>query len=360
VTARVRSGWIVSPGYDLRWFLGSALIPFGFWALAAATDTVGGVPTAIVCFLGFQLLFNMPHNLQTWVMSYLDVGQRARYRTELIRGALVVVAVVGGAALISPRGLYFWVSNVVVYWGYYHLVRQHWGFNRLYAARGPREAPQDLEIDQATIWVLTLAPLMYRWAFGEMTIHVGDLSVALPHPPTPAWVGHMAWMLAVAFGASWVWRQHQRVAEGRFNEGSFLLMTAVGVSYWLAVAVCSDLVIAIAMITAWHNIQYLGLTWFHHGNRARRLRQEAPERAPRLAGWAADGKIGLMVVLCAAYGIVVFAPFALLPALMGLPPTEAPPQAEVVLTSVVALHYYVDSLLWRVGSNAELRRDLAL
>ena len=354
------SAWIVSPAYDLRWFLGSALVPFGFWGLAALTDTIGGVPTALVCFLGFQLLFNMPHNLQTWVMSYLDVGQRRRYRRELVGGAAVVAAIVGGTALISPRFLYLWVSNAIVYWGYYHLVKQHWGFNRLYAARGPREGHGDAQIDQVTLWVLTLGPLVYRWAFGDMTIRVGELAITLPHPPTPAWAGDLAWMLVLAFGGCWVWRQHQRAREGRFSEGGFLLMIAVAVTFWLAVAVCQDLVVAIVIITAWHNIQYLGLTWFHHGNRARRLREEAPERAPRVAGWAADGRIGWMIALCAAYGIAVFSPFAILPSLMGLPPTEAPPQAEVVLTSVVALHYYVDSLLWHMGSNPELRRDLAL
>lgn len=355
-----RAGWIVDRRYDLRWFLLSAVIPFGFWALASLTESIGGVPTVLVCFLAFQLLFNMPHNLQTWVMSYLDVGQRRRYRVQLVRGAAVVAAVVGGTALVSPKFLYFWVSNAIVYWGYYHLVKQHWGFNRLYAARGPREGHGDADIDQVTLWVVTVAPLLYRWAYGDMTIRVGELAITLPHLPVAPWVGDLAWMAALAFAAGWLLRQGQRAKEGRFSEGGFLLMVSVMLTFWIAVALCSDLVIAIVIITAWHNIQYLGLTWFHHGNRARRLRREAPDRAPAMAGWAADGRIGLMVAVCAAYGIAVFSPYFVLPAVMGLPPTEAPPQAEVVLTSVVALHYYVDSLLWHVGANPELRRDLAL
>src|SRR5687767_14562131 len=112
-------GWIVSRRYDSIFFTGSLALPFVLWAAFEL-----GWMTGVAVYVTFQLAFNMPHNFQTWTMSVLDGEDRSKNARTYAIGFLACLLVLGVPMVASPDVVYPWVRDALIYWGYYHLVRQ--------------------------------------------------------------------------------------------------------------------------------------------------------------------------------------------------------------------------------------------
>ena len=99
-------GWIGSPRYDLCFFSGSLLVPGVLWVAFHA-----GALTGVAVYVIFQLLFNMPHNFQTWTLTVMDKGDRAAHGRRYAVAAAVLLAVFGGTLLTSPQVAYPWLPG---------------------------------------------------------------------------------------------------------------------------------------------------------------------------------------------------------------------------------------------------------
>jgi hypothetical protein len=70
--------------------------------------------------------------------------------------------------LLSPDGVSPWLRDALVYWGYYHLVRQHYGILRLYERRmaiaGTPAPPLESKLYARFIDIASYAPLLLRFA----------------------------------------------------------------------------------------------------------------------------------------------------------------------------------------------------
>src|SRR5689334_3025304 len=120
-------GFIVSRRYDTLFFTASLAVPMAMWAAFSI-----GLMTGVAVYVTFQLAFNLPHNFQTWTMSVLDADDRAKNGRIYAIAAVVTLLVLGVPMVASPDVVYPWVRDALIYWGYYHLVRQHYGFQRIY------------------------------------------------------------------------------------------------------------------------------------------------------------------------------------------------------------------------------------
>ncbi|MBS2024863.1 MAG: hypothetical protein JST92_20900, partial [Deltaproteobacteria bacterium] len=135
-------------------------------------------------------------------------------------------------------------------------------------------------------------------------------------------------LLAAVAHHVWMWRR------GRTNLlGRALLLVAVTLAFGAA-GLESNVLVAVALLTTFHNLQYIGLVWFHNQTRAER---GAAEGNP-LIGLLAKRQLWIYLALSIGYGGVIFLPRLLV---------GRTRFGELPVTLVVALHYYVDGRAWR-------------
>ncbi len=399
LTGHVSARWIISRRMDLAWFIGGAGAAYGLFFLHAGLgwDMVG------VWFL-WVVLLDGPHFFGTFSRTYFD-RQEFRQRRRLLLGSLLWFAV--GPLAVGLAGVLYaldvaayqwpWQAFLVFFglWAYWHIVRQHYGFLRLYQKKNGDTARLDARLDGALLYgglLLPFAAFLVRHP--EVRTQLG-LPAALPAYPAPpdggrlaalfdgGYLGALAWehwlvagsaaligTLALAFAL----RQAARLRRGEpVNAPKVLFLLAVVplhvyVCFSTAVLTASLLAFS-AFITIFHDLQYHAIVWFHHRNRYHR-----PGVDPQPYGLAPKISRNLLTYFgCAIFFALVFrllgCTFALHPgctpfvissdyALFGAVHTDA--LLKGLLLGFPLHHYFVDQFIWKTSSSRELRRDLKI
>jgi hypothetical protein len=131
-----------------------------------------------------------------------------------------------------------------------------------------------------------------------------------------------------------------------------LLLASVTIAFGVAAIAVDELLVGVALVTTFHNVQYLGLTLFHNRTRADIATRER-SGAPRnwAIGLLCDRRFATYAILTFGYGALLFLPrIAWRGAIL----------AELPITLVVAMHYYVDARIWRFPAYPNLARYLRL
>ncbi len=339
------SPWVVSARYDATFFTASLGVPLLLWAGFAH-----GLLTGVAVYVAFQLLFNMPHNFQTWTMSVLDPADRRAHGRRYLVAAAVCLGVLGIPMALSPDGVYPWVRDALIYWGYYHLVRQHYGFQRIYERKTGDVPELESKLYGRYLDLACYLPLLLRFHDPKlMTIDVGKgPTIPIWHPTLDGVVHAGLLGLYVAAIGAVVVHHLWMLAKGRQRLlPRALLLLSVTAAFALAGLAIENLIVSIAVVTAYHNLQYLGLMWFHNRNRA----ADRPADENRTIRRLVDGRAWLYLAVTFFYGVAIIFPRAVL--------TQTP-LAQLPLAFVVAMHYYVDSRMWRFQMYPERGRWLRL
>jgi hypothetical protein len=317
---------IVSPRYDAAFFTGSLLLPALLWA----GFQVGWL-SGIAVFAIFQLLFNLPHNFQTWTLTVLDPADRARNGRRYLIAAAALCTLFVLPAFFAPA-IFPYSRDALLYWGYYHLVRQHYGFQRLYERKAGGVSARESFWYGRYLDVVSYAPLFLRFRDRElMTIHTPAGDVWIQHPVLPPLAIQLILAVyAAAIAAAFI---HHLIARRMELLPRAYLLLSVTAAFGAA-ALIREVLVAVALLTSFHNLQYIGLVWFHNQNRARR----SEARGNPAIEWLQAGHWKRYAAVSFAYGVVVFAPLAIWP---------NAPLAQIPITMLVALHYYVDGRAWR-------------
>jgi hypothetical protein len=340
------SPYLVNARFDFTWFFASMAVSY---AMAGIYLLLGPGPNKMVVvgiYVGFQLLFNMPHNAQTWTLTVLEPNHLQAHRTRYLGSLVVALALLVGTMAVSPTVGWPFLNSLIIYWGYWHLIKQHFGFVRMYEMRRRVFSRLDQNLSRAVMYVGGLSPLVWRIATGSVTLDSGRGTVTVAHPDIPLFGAQVFVAAGVAVTLLYAARQ------------VFLAVTGGNVA-WLAVAtvfsallnfvvglqLVDDLIVGVAVMTVWHDIQYLGLVWFMSRNRARR--QDGGKQLVKLAG---EGKLLPYAGWLALYALII----------VGLRATLPEPWGAFPITAVVVLHYFHDSFIWKISSNPHLREELAL
>ena len=330
---RFRYRWIVTPRYDLVFFIGSAAVTWVFLGLYHGLNALGWAPrveSLLLTYFLFTAFFDHPHIFQTFSRTHADRAEFARHRRTHTWGlALFILA---GLAVVGAG----WQGHLIVFsamFGSYHIMRQHWGILRAYKHLNRDRARLDDHLDFATFYVGAAALYLYDYTGNPPeTVVYGNLTASFPNVPEV--VGQVTWyaflVLLTVFAARQVWL----IKTGRrANLPKLLLMgTALTTHGMVFFFTATPFLIAEALETAYHDVQYQG--WSMHFQR-RRFAAKAVVRR-----WLFMGLVyGLIVGAVEILGYVdprfslLFVPFAM----------------------IVIWHYWVDGKIWRMATQPELR-----
>ena len=327
--------WIVSARYDLCFFIGSCLLTFAFFGLYRVAHNWGWVlrgDSILITYFVFTALFDHPHIFQTFSRTHYDRDEFGKRRGLYTWGLGGFIAA-GYVFLLLGWEAYLIVGAAV--YGTWHIIRQHYGFLKIYKALNDDRSPLDNVLDAATYFTGMFACFFndYGDVHGPIVVY-GDLKVWAPSLPGE-W-GEAGWTLFLLLLTAVGFRQVARAATGRpVNAPKLLLMgAALGTHYFVFFATATPFLVAEALETVYHDVQYQG--WIMHYQRKRfaQVRRVALKWfGLALLYGLAVGVVEVLGLMNRGWAMWLFVPFAM----------------------VVLFHYYVDGLVWRFRDYPELR-----
>jgi hypothetical protein len=328
--------WIVSPRYDFTFFIGSCVLTFLFYGIYRMAHHWGfflrGDSILITYFL-FTAFFDHPHILQTFSRTHFDKNEFAKRRRLYTWGLAGFIAV--GYVFMFLKWEAYLIVGAAIY-GTWHIIRQHYGFLKIYKGINNDREPIDNYIDAAAYFTGMFACFFtdYGDTRGPVIVY-GDIKVNAPSLP-PEW-GDGLWSVFLVLISLVVLRQVWRAGTGKtVNVPKLLLMgAALSTHYFIFFVTATPFLVAEALETAYHDVQYQG--WMMHYQRRR-----FPEVKKVVAKWLA---------VALAYGVIV----GIIEINGLLKPGSWAMWLFIPFTMVVVFHYYVDGLIWKMRDYPELR-----
>jgi hypothetical protein len=365
-TAAVSPRWIVSRRFDLAYFFGGA----GLSALFLLLYFVIGAPIVALWWI-WLLAFDGPHIGAAFTRTYLDRREWAT-RPGLLLTSLLTFAIgplfLTATILTRSDDPFLLFLGFATFYGYYHVVRQHYGFVALYnAVNGERDA-RLAALDRRTLYLGCWLPYAYF-----LVTHPRARNL-LRLPADPGRVENViAWILAAIWIAALV---RFIVARGRDSRAqpkvAYLLLTVIlyGAIYFAiaryepvyagSTGPDQDFLLLSIVIVIFHNVQYLGLVWFHNRNRY------SESQGHGLAHLVNRTPL-LYLGACALFSVAIYLTFACSTGVFPLcawfgDSTLGPvrwTQIGLCLWWGLAMnHYYLDQKIWRIRGDEGLQRAL--
>jgi hypothetical protein len=372
---RLTMRWIVNPRVDLLWFIGGCLAAYALLGAHAFYRV-----DMIAVWFAWVVVLDSPHFFATISRTYLD-REEMKARRGLLLGSLawflVGPAVVGIAWLLMQAGVSSyrnaWTTFLLLFniWAYWHVVRQHFGFLRLYERKGGETDAFDLKLDAALLYGGLLLP------FGAFALRHPEARPQFGLGPEPGREMFVVAALEFAFAAlvaTYVVRQVAKWRRGEPLNGAKLLFLLAVIPLYAVICLWDATLSApllgfAAFVTIFHDLQYHAIVWFHNRNR-----YQAPGVDPERFGLAAKVSSSLAVYAVAAVGSAAF--FRFLGCGLELFPGCSPFVSTGSMTLFGTMtwadllagvfigfsmhHYWVDQFIWRPGKSEQLRKELKL
>ena len=412
----IRFSWILDRDRDLIFYIGSALVGWLYAGLilfasyrlddpltdALAVFSLGGVQVeltlALLVVASWAILLDAPHIWATLARTMLDPeewrtrgGVLARSWVWFLVGPTAILlpypvaaALHGAGVEIQPAALSLGAIAFFVFfrlWAYYHVVRQHWGFFSLYKRKANDYGayPKRLEwwFFNLTLWIPLVLFMTSEWyvdlpGYPDLGLRagiIGGLSVS-------SFVRPLAWTAYALVLAAYVVHNVILYRDGRdLNASKLLYMLLIIPLHFVAFSNPIMVFFAVPLVTVGHNIQYHCIVYAYGRNKY-------PGLDNRRFRWvkAAFRNVGVYALaglvftfLCyrgpwiewlkGATGLQ-FDEIALnsLGMMAGIQDPAALGLGEQVVAAVfigwAMQHYYLDSKIWRVSKNKDLRKHL--
>ena len=314
----------------------AGLALLAFFVAAPRLDAPGPWHPVLLAVLLWGICFDGTHVWGTYARSYLapDAASRAAlpgrwsWAVSLAAGPAV-------ALLAAPLFGFFLVGANL--WGYWHLVRQHYGFLMLYRRRAGESERRGARLDALGLWVGCAYPYL-RFSLSDAYVASG-LPLLLPPPVLTS----LRLPLDLAFVAL-AFALVVLVLSGRvepFRPGPKHLLIAVVTGFHVLVfALLDNLLAILATLTIFHNLQYHRIVWqYEHGH-----------------GRVPSGGLARYLALGLAFGAAWYGVRVL-----GVAVAASETTRNVLLGlgwGVAFHHYIVDGRIWRVRRSPEVARAL--
>ncbi|HEY3757252.1 MAG TPA: hypothetical protein VGL42_13965 [Opitutaceae bacterium] len=379
--AKTSTNWIVGQRVDLAAFIGGALAGYAVFFMHAGLGW-----DMLLIYMLFITFLDTPHFFGTYLRTYLDRKEFQARRGLLLWSLLWLGA--GPLMLLFCYGLFrVGIANYLIpfqvfylgfsIWAYWHVVRQHYGFMRLYQGKnGERNAASNRQDGWLMHLGLMLPFVVFALRHPEARQAFG-LSRELP--PFPHWEYYIfgGCVLLLSFMIlSFIAREVARVRRGEpLNVPKVLLFSAV---LPLHIVVCfsqsvltAPLITFSAFVTIYHDIQYHVLVYCHQQNRFRNnpLASDhgiAAVLSKNVFFFAASAVAFGLLVRGFGCSIQVFqgANQCFTPTLIGKVHLFGSVYSDTLLGAFFmgfpCHHYFVDQFIWRPSKDQGLQRDLKL
>ncbi len=400
MVTKVNAKWIVGKRVDLSAFIGGALAGYMVFFMHAGLGW-----DMVLIYVLFITFLDTPHFFGSYLRTYLDREEFRQRRTLLLGSLLWLLS--GPFALLLSYILYS--SGVAHYmipfnafvlavgvWAYWHVVRQHYGFMRLYQVKNGENSDADKRGDG---WLMHLGLML---PFAVFAIHHPEarqafgLDRAVPPLPSLAalggikgvlsgsWIGAVSWEhFATVAAAGWLAvllgkfaaRQVGKVRRGEpLNVPKILLFTAVLPLHFLVCfspsTLTAPLITFSAFVTIYHDIQYHVLVFCHQRNRFKggddgRKFGLAPVLSKNIFIYACSAiGFGLLVRGFGCSIQVYNGAQCFTPTLVGKVHLFGSVYTDTLLGAFFlgfpCHHYFVDQFIWKPSRDQGLRRDLRL
>lgn len=396
---RFSDNWIISPKYDLTWFMGSAIAGYMIFYMYAGLGW-----NMIAVWLVWVICLDSPHFFATYSRTYFDKEER-RTRPQFLYGSLATFAV-GPVAVLAAYLLHKAQSEhymlpwngfkiFVSLWAYWHITRQHYGFMKLYQRKNNERGERDLRLDSLLLYGALLLPFLALIARHPSARGRVDLPKdAAPFPSAwsefgvfmPSkffdnltwehWIVIITAAITLVLVILFIGRQWMKYRYGEaINLPKILYLLAViplhAFMCYNSAMLSTGLLTFTVIVTIYHDIQYLAIVWFYHRNRYHKTSGATARfgMAPRLSTslWLFMGVAILLSVPLWAYGCAIHRiPLGMCEAIPHVgTQTFLGSEFEIVfficLTAGLQMHHYVlDQVIWRPSRSQELRSDLQL
>jgi hypothetical protein len=148
--------WLFSAPIDITVFLGSAIVSLLALYIGSRTGILYE-DTPDWAWISFVLLIDVAHVYATNFRVYFD---KEEFKRRWWLYTLVpLLGYIFGVTLYSESDLLFW--KVLAYLAVFHFVRQQYGWVTLYRARKGEHDRFGLWVDNLTIYIATIYPLIY-------------------------------------------------------------------------------------------------------------------------------------------------------------------------------------------------------
>jgi hypothetical protein len=266
-----------------------------------------------------------------------------------------------------------WTTFLLLFniWAYWHVVRQHFGFLRLYERKGGETDAFDLKLDATLLYGGLLLP------FGAFALRHPEARPQFGLGPEPGREMLVVAFFELAFAAlvaTYVVRQVAKWRRGEPLNGAKLLFLLAVIPLYAIICLWDATLSApllgfAAFVTIFHDLQYHAIVWFHNRNR-----YQAPGIDPERFGLAAKVSSSLAVYAVVAIGSAAFFRFLgcgleLFPGCSPFVSTGSMPLfgtmtwADLLAGVFIGFsmhHYWVDQFIWRPGKSEQLRKELKL
>lgn len=332
----ISSRWIVSRNFDLFFFIGSCVftfIFFGIYNIAHYFNFVLNGDKILITYLFFTAILDHPHIFQTFSRTHLDTEEFQRRKTLHTWGIALFIAVGFVIAFLGYDSELIVAASI---FGSYHIIRQHYGFLSAYKGINQDRQKIDNHLDYGVFYSGMFACFTndYTDIGGIITIYK-DLKANFPE--IPSLISEVLWAVFMVYLALFIARQVWLLLVGeKINLPKILLLTAaLGTHYFIFFATATPFLVAEALETAYHDVQYQG--WMMNYQQRR-----FPHIKRVVLKWLLVSLLyGLVVGLIEVYSLwyqnwllYLFVPF----------------------TMLVIYHYYVDGLIWKFGKDEKLRQ----
>ena len=269
--------WLVTPAFDLTWFFGGAalsLIVLGLYFVA-------GAPIVALWWI-WLLAFDGPHIGAAFTRTYFDRDEWRRrpglLLTSLLTFALGPLFLAATIITGSPDPFLLFLA-LATFYGYYHVVRQHYGFVALYNTVNHDWNPRSVALDKWTLYIGCWAPYAYFLLTHPKAREL--LRLTTTHPaPLEAFAAYALLALWLIVIGRFILRHladegfRLRNPKTPYLAGTVILYGFIYFAiarfepvYGASQGPDQDFLLLSIVIVIFHNLQYVGLVWFHNRNR---------------------------------------------------------------------------------------------
>jgi hypothetical protein len=304
--------------------------------------TVAHAPVSLMWWF-WSVGFDGTHIFGTASRTYFDKDAMRRQGPMLLGGLAFFFSLGPAMVLLGWKP---WLALMVGTWAYYHVVKQHHGFIVLYKVKNGDLRSQDNRLDWIFLTAMLAAPPILRFLVFQ------PREIGLPERFSLAGVASQAaWVIlggCAVITAMWIARQIQGwQSRGMLNIPKILLLAAVIPMHWMAFYFLSWQAV-VPTVTIGHNLQYHLLIWRHNRNR-----YGGGDSARH--GWLPPA-VGRSLLMYAGLGLL----FSVAYRVPGAALSRFSDLAFGLFTGFGFTHYWLDSKIWRVRHDPELREVLDL